>query len=169
VPLDISTITNDEVIRIAIRLEEDGIQFYKAASEKAHSKHLRDVLNLLAGHEAEHKSTFQALAREVGADLSARHHSRSISPENLQALTEAGVFPRPEEWDSAIASLHSAAQALRFGIKVEQGSIAFYESAARAAMSDDVRETFNRILAQERQHVRLLTAELKAHKATSLP
>lgn len=168
-PLNVSGITIEEVLAIAIRLEEDGIEFYRAASEKAHTKHLRDVLNLLGTHEAEHKLTFEGLAREMGLDVSGRRHSGGISQENLRALTEAGVFPRLEERDAAIASLHSPVQALRFGIKVEKGSVLFYESAARAAGSHDVRQTFNQILAQERQHVRLLTAELKAHKASSAP
>ncbi len=165
--LDVSTISINEVIGIAIRLEEDGIEFYKAASEKAHSKHLREVLNTLADHELEHKMIFQGMARGMGINLVTHGASCRISPQSMESLIEAGIFAPPEERDSAIASLHSPAQALRFAIKVENGSVIFYQSAARAAKSDAVRDTFNRILAQERQHVRLLTAELKALKASS--
>ncbi len=164
--LDLSKISIGEVLSIAIRLEEDGTQFYRAASSKVKSRRLRDTLSRLADQEIEHKITFQRMGKDMGIDLSGELYLSKISPPNIQSLTEAGVFPRPEERDTAIASLFSLAQALRFGIKVEKGSILFYESAAKAAKADHIRQTFNRILAQERDHLRLLSAELKSLKAS---
>jgi len=168
VGLDVASLTIDQVLSIAIQLEQDGIAFYKAASEKAHSKRLRDVLNILADDEVEHKLTFQGMAAEMGFGLSGGEHSSRTSRQAMESLIEAGIFPRPEERDTAIASLHSAAQALRFGIKVEKGSVAFYDSAAKASTFQDIRQTFDRIADEEREHVRLLTAELKALKASSM-
>ncbi len=165
--VDIASLTVGEVLIIAIRLEEDGIEFYRAASQKAHSKHLRDVLNILADQETEHKMTFQAIGENTGLHLTHGHHSTRISRQNIQSLIEAGIFPLPEEREAAMASLHSAAQALRFGVKVEKGSIVFYESAAKSTKWQDVRIALNEIVDQERQHLRLLTAELKALKASS--
>ncbi len=156
--------TQGEVLSIAIRLEEEGIAFYRMASQKAHSKHLQDVLDMLANHEVEHKMIFRGIAEGIGLYLTEGHHSTRVPRENMEALTGAGVFPRREERDAAIASLHSPAQALRFAIRVEQGSVNFYEPAARIAKSDELRTVLNKILAQERQHLRLLTAELKALK-----
>jgi rubrerythrin len=166
VPLDISTMTMGEILSIAIRLEEEGITFYRMASQKAHSKHLRDTLNILADDETEHKMVFQGIGRDLGLDLTDGHHSTTVSHENMDALVDAGIFPRREDREAAIASLHSPAQALRFAIRVEQGSVIFYETAARVVQSSDVRDVLNRVLVQERQHVRLLTAELKALKVS---
>jgi rubrerythrin len=163
--LDLSNISIGEVLSIAIRLEEDGIQFYRAASSKADSRRLRDTLSRLADQEIDHKITFQRMGRDMGIDVTGELYLRKISPANVRSLTEAGVFPHPEERDTAIASLFSLAQALRFGIRVEKGSILFYESAAKVAKAGHIRQTFNRVLAQERDHLRLLGAELKSLKA----
>ncbi len=160
--LDVSNISIGEVLSIAIRLEEDGNQLYRAASAKADSRRLRDTLTRLADQEIEHKIVFQRMGRDMGIDLTGELYLSRISPRNVQSLTEAGVFPRAEERDSAIASLFSLAQAIRFGIRVEKGSILFYESAANAAKAEHIRQTFNRVLAEERDHLRLLRAELKS-------
>jgi len=166
VTLDVSSLTLDEVFRIAIRLEEDGIEFYKVASEKLSTKRLRDVLDSLVVEELEHKMTFQGMARGRGIYLSPDPGFEDISPQTMQALVDAEVFPSPEERDLAIASLHSPAQVLRFAIRVEKGSIHFYRQATKAAKSEKVREAFDKILGQEHQHFRLLSAELKALKVS---
>jgi len=162
VSFDISSLGLEDVFRVAVRLEDEGIEFYKAASEKVDSKRLRDVLDRLVVEEVEHRMIFQQMATEHGIYLTPDPRSKEVSPQIMQALTEAGVFPPPEERDSAIGSLHSPAQVLRFAIRVEKGSVHFYKPAATAAESEKLRKTFDKILAQERRHVRLLSAELKA-------
>ena len=163
--LDVSTMSVREIFTIAIRLEEDGIEFYKAASEKAHSKRLRDVLDTLIVQEVEHRMIFQTMASQYDVNFTPDRHCMEISPQVMQALNEAEVFPAEEERDSAIASLHSPAQVLRFAIRVEKGSAHFYKLAARSSPSEKIRDTFRKILAEEQRHIRLLTAELKVLKA----
>jgi rubrerythrin len=165
VALDLANISIGEILSVAIHLEESGSHFYKAASKKVHSERLRDALSRLADQEIEHKIVFQRMGKDMGIDLSGEHYLKRISPESFQSLTEAGVFPSPEERDAAVASLFSLAQAIRFGVKVEKGSVLFYESAARVSKSAHIRETFERIAAEERAHLRLLTAELKSLRA----
>jgi rubrerythrin len=85
----------------------------------------------------------------------------------MEALMDAAIFPRPEERDAAIASLHSPAQALRFAIKTEKGSILFYEAVANARKYAHIRQTCESILDQERRHLQMLKAELDALKSAS--
>ncbi len=165
--LDVSALSLEEVLTIAIRLEEEGIEFYKAASEKAHSKPLREALDHLIVQEVEHRLIFQGIARDFGMEWTPKRSASVISPRITQALVEAAVFPLPEERNSAIASLHSPAQVLRFAIQVEKGSVLFYDLAAKAARSENVRDAFTKVLAEERKHVRFLAAQLKVHKAGS--
>lgn len=167
--LDVSAFRLEEVFRIAIRLEDDGIAFYRAASEKLSSRRLRDVLDGLVVQEVEHRLVFQALAAEFGTEFTSGKIPKEIPPQIVQALIEAEVFPPPEERDAAIASLHSPAQVLRFAIRVEQGSVEFYKAAATAAKSQKVHDAFTRVLDQEYKHLRLLNAELKVHKAHRAP
>jgi rubrerythrin len=153
-----------EIFSVATRLEEDGIEFYEAAAEKANSKRLRDVLDNLIVQEVEHRMVFYQLADESGVHFSPEQKCQEISPSVTEALTEAGVFPTPDEQDSAMRSLHSPMQVLRFAIQAEKRAVDFYKHAARKTQVQKIRSTFERILDEERQHARLLAAELKVLK-----
>ncbi len=164
---DVYALTIPEIFSVAIQLEELGAGFYRAAGENAHSKRVKDILNLLADQEVEHKMVFQDMATDLGIHLFLDDDSKAISPQNMQALVDAGIFPRPEEREAAIASLHSPAQALRFAIQSEKGSITFYEALADAREYDHIRQACESMLIQERRHLQMLKAELDALKSAS--
>ena len=163
--IDISALNLREVFSIATRIEEDGIEFYRAASENTRNKRLWAVLDALLVQEFEHKIILQDMAKEFGIYLNPDPRAIEISPQTVEALTEAEIFPRPEERDSAFASLHSPVDVVRFSIQVEKGAASFYKQALKAAESEQVRGQLEKILAQEERHVRVLKEVLKELKA----
>jgi rubrerythrin len=168
VSFDISALTIPEVFSIAIQLEEMGSDFYRAAARNGPSKRVKDMLNLLADQEGEHKMVFEDMATDLGIHLFLDDDSKAISPQNMQALVDAGIFPRPEEREAAIASLHSPAQALRFAIQAEKGSITFYEAVAAAREYAHIHQACESIVIQERRHLQILKAEMEALKVHSV-
>jgi rubrerythrin len=53
--------SGNEIVDIAIKIEENGQAFYLAAAERAEDENLATVLRKLADDEVEHKATFEAL------------------------------------------------------------------------------------------------------------
>ena len=54
-----------DVIRFAVRVEEDGEYFYRQAALAAEDKGIRDVFNYLADEETKHKALFQNMLSEA--------------------------------------------------------------------------------------------------------
>jgi rubrerythrin len=89
-------LTGDEVVEIAIRLEESGEAFYTAAAEKANDLDVKALFQQLALQEMYHRRAFQQMDRgTVQAVLTADQW------EEFQAYTGAllqqSFFDRPED------------------------------------------------------------------------
>jgi rubrerythrin len=60
-------LTGDEIIEIAMRLEERGEAFYTAAAEKATSPAVKALFENLAVQEQYHRRAFQQMGRDLVA------------------------------------------------------------------------------------------------------
>jgi rubrerythrin len=146
--LDRGAIAGDaamEAVRKAFEIELGGRAFYQRASSDAPDEQLRDLFARFAAMEDEHMRT---LSKRYHADLPAPSDDFQID----RAAIFAGIDRKPED----------PANLFRIAIAFEQRAVDFFTREGEKAPENSVeRELYRELAAEEREHVELLTTELR--------
>jgi rubrerythrin len=147
-----------ELINIAIGIEERGIVFYDVMAKSTQNNAAREVFNYLADMEREHIEIFKGML--AGAD---KYQFQAEESEEysayLKALVDSAVFSDDLVTSEMAAQAESDIAALELAIGSEKDSILFYYEM-KEVMPQRVQATVNRIIAEEKSHLRQLS-ELK--------
>jgi rubrerythrin len=140
-----------EIYDIAIRLEENGSRFYRAALSHVSDESLRDTLKWLADEEEGHRNRFVAMKNEVKPetdDLWADQMSTAI----LQGAVEHHAFSLEE---TEFASVEDETELLKVAIDFEQDGILFYEIIRSFITDSGTLGHIDEIIAEEQKHIEL--------------
>ena len=149
----------DEILEFAVRIEENGEYTYRKFAEKFKNEEndkLAVFFTDLANKEIEHKKTFIKMM-----DDKKEMDFESLNPEYydyLKAYVYDMVFPL-EQLDEKIKGVKNIEDALRMAIRSELDSIMFYMDI-KNIVQDDVKESVERIIEEERLHYLLLKGKL---------
>lgn len=150
-------ITHIEVVDIARQLEVCGEAYYAAAAEVARDPDLRSRLGNLRDEERHHARVFNSFLDEVDATASWRFDEHYETW--MRAFALRRVFPDPEDARRQVAELDGELGLLRRAIEFEEQSVEFMQHF-RDLLPDEHREIGDRLVAEEREHERLLRALL---------
>ena len=146
-----------DALEVAMKMEQDGENFYRELSQKAINPGFREIFNQLADDEVDHYQLF----------LTIQH-----SPESLMEASDvknaANLFKQMiargdlSDLDSTQLELYQKAMDL------EKESRDFYLKKAMEAAAQNQRELFQKIAAEEERHYFLLhdMYELVLHPQT---
>jgi rubrerythrin len=153
-------LTGDEVVEIAIRLEESGEAFYTAAAEKANDLDVKALFQQLALQEMYHRRAFQQMDRgTVQAVLTADQW------EEFQAYTGAllqqSFFDRPEDALNVAARAEDERTALQAALNFEKETLLFFYEL-KDVVRNPGQQVVERIIQQEKRHIRRLSEMLGA-------
>lgn len=132
----------------ACAMEAEAAERYAELAEQMHAHHNREVAAL-----------FEKLARIEGL-----HRDQLLARLDWREAPEPGAFrwetpEGPETTDyGELHYLMPPRHALALALHNEQRAATFYEEAARAATSEDVRAEAAAMAAEEHEHVRLIEA-----------
>ena len=149
--------TAGEILGMAVQIEENGQRFYREASENAAKSELRDLWQWLADEEAEHKSIFLAIKSSAGKAGDHQHWAAQMGEEILQSLVKDRGFSLEEV---QFSSVREERELIEIGLQLEEDSIQFYEILLSFIDDPDTVGHVNKILSEEREHVRLLKQRL---------
>ncbi|MGD8627043.1 MAG: ferritin family protein [Anaerolineae bacterium] len=151
-------LVGDEVFEIAVRLEENGESFYKAAAKGATTDAVKTLFQDLAIQEQYHRRAFQGMASgKLDLTFTAEQW------EQFQAYADALL--RNELFDSPGGALDRAGQAqderevLQAAIGFEKETLLFYYEI-KDVVRDADREAIDRIVQEEKQHILRLSTML---------
>jgi rubrerythrin len=151
-------LTGNEIIEIAVNLEESGEAFYTAAADKAVDGAIEALFRELAAQERLHRRTFQGMI--APADHAVEF---VLSPEQwdefqvyTDALLRQSFFASPENALNRAAEAGDAQEALRAAIRFEKESLLFFYELRDVVRGAD-REAVSRIIQEERRHIQRLT------------
>ncbi|MBN2465899.1 ferritin family protein [candidate division WOR-3 bacterium] len=151
------TQTKDQLLaglKEAIMTEETGIQFYTAAAARTTDTRGREVFELLARDEAEHK---EWLRRQYG------HVAEGTPWEEFRPKSHADLSgPSPifsDQLRARIGEAHWEMTALSVGLALEEATIARYRALAGAAERPDVRRFFEELAKWEESHAEALSRQ----------
>ncbi len=152
-----------EVFDVAIQIEQNGIEFYSNAAQRASDDATRQLLLDLAGMEEEHEATFFELkAALVGEQTEADW----FDPDGealryLQAFAEGNVFNLTDDASQAVTELPTLRDILTFAIERERDSIIFYVGIKEMVPKKLGADKIERIIKEEMNHVALLSERLR--------
>ncbi|MBU0630395.1 MAG: ferritin family protein [Candidatus Margulisbacteria bacterium] len=136
----------DEVLRGAIRIEENGEALYRELNGRTADQSLKALFNSLADQEVEHRKIFTAMLEKIGrSDLPESYPDEYY--EYLKAFAGEQIFT--SERKDPVAGLAIALQA-------EVDSILYYLEL-RTLVPDQERNIVDQVIEEERRHyLRLL-------------
>lgn len=142
-----------EIIQMALNIEEDGVQFYRAAADQTFEPNLKELFLQLACEEELHKDVIRKIADELGA--AADQYEDEDAFTYVHWLVHGRVFP-----ESADGSAQTPRELLSQAIEREKRTLLFYydlkdTTGARA------QEALNRLIEEEKQHVVKLSQQFK--------
>lgn len=153
-------ITGGDVVDMAVQTEIEGERFYRAAAGRSDKVEARELFIGLADEEARHKEAFEALSDHiVVTEIDPTTWEEGIA--YIRATIDRAFFSGANAPIRAIALGATVEGMLRQAIAFEQQTILFF-GALRDLVQSPNRPIIDRIVAEERRHVRRLTAMLSA-------
>jgi len=150
--------SGSELINIAIGIERRGSAFYDIMVRSTQDATAREVFQYLADMERQHIQIFQDMLSEADKYQMPETQAGEYAA-YLQALVDSAVFTDDMATSEMATRASSDIEAMELAIGAEKDSILFYHEM-RDIMPQRARPTVNKIIAEEKSHLRQLT-ELK--------
>jgi len=148
-----------EVVKNAIRVENDGYQFYRLAEEKTRDIKGKEVFASLARDETNHMQILKSLYQNVKEKGEYKFDEIKDMKHILETTSESPIFSK--EFKQRLSQAHFEMTALSIGILLEKNSIQFYKKSARESEDPEVRMLFNYLADWEGEHLRALVNQQK--------
>jgi rubrerythrin len=148
-----------EVVKNAIRVENDGYQFYRLAEEKTEDPKGKEVFASLARDETNHTETLKSLYKSIKEKGKYKFDEVKDMKHVLDTTSESPIFSK--EFKQRLNKGGLEMTALSIGILLEKNAIDFYKKSAQEAEEEDVKMLFNHLADWEGEHLRLLVNQQK--------
>lgn len=148
-----------EVLKMAVRIEENGERYYRRAMKLQKDAQLREILQDLAEDESRHGKWFEEMRARLSAQEGEERWVREVSGELLQSMIGEQTFSL-KEVDPA--QLDSVEKILETALEFEKDSILFYEMLTGFMDEGESARALQEILEEEKRHVAVLETRLKA-------
>jgi len=139
-----------EILKTAIRIEENGIVFYREMVNKFKEKNLQDIFNFLAEEDERHRKIFEEMLSK-----SEQYEMVDSYPGEyeayLHAFADEHVFSKEKTGELMVNKARYVKEAIQFGIEVELDSINYYQEIKRF-IPDYQKDIIEKIIEEERSH-----------------
>ena len=139
-----------DVIRFAIRIEEDGEAFYRKAALAAQNKDIRDLFNFLADEEIQHKTLFREMLSRMETLQPAETYDGEYAA-YLSDYIDGKVIFTKEVQQGFTSDTKDILSAITFAMQREADSILYYHEAKRF-IAEKYYNMIDKIITEERKH-----------------
>jgi len=151
-----------DIIEVAIRIERQGIDFYKKLHDQSSSPQARDTFFVLAAEEEMHAGVFRKILADA-VDYTPRFDYPGEYGMFLNGCATAVL--KKVAGGMASLSAGSISEALAMGIEFEKESILFYlELLEEGAFTEEKHSAIKQLINEERLHLKRLFALKKIMK-----
>lgn len=144
-----------ELLKVAQKIEEEGLRFYTQAMENAKDENTRKVFEILAYEEKAHSNLFSKLYLE--AKESINNEDDYIFNEELssylRAISETAVFNTNGLTNSKVKEVKDSKEALLVGIQAEKDAILFYSKLNEVAKFESTKKYLKELIKEENGHL----------------
>jgi len=141
----------NEILEMAIKVEENGERFYRFLSDSSKEPEKREFFNYMALQEKDHAKTF----REIGTALQVEEVDYIDVDEvdaYLKSYVDGRIFPSVDEMLEKVRG-KDIEEVIDYAIGLEKDSIIFYYQIMEVIKSDRARKLVKAVIEQEKQHV----------------
>jgi len=131
-----------EALKIARRLEREGISFYEKLIETVEDPKVKEVLLYLLGEEMDHLKLFENMLEREDPE------SLDDDGEDVLDVVDDGVFNLPKS-EELVTDLD---RAIQLGINIEKRSLAFYLEIVKHTKSEEGKNALKEIIREEKNH-----------------
>mgnify|MGYP000430341191 CR=1 FL=1 len=149
------TFSGSELLNIAINIEQRGIAFYDIMAKSTQNAIAREVFQYLTDMERQHIQIFQDMLSEADNYQISDTYTGEYTA-YLQALVDSAVFTEDFATGEMATRAGSDIEAVELVINAEKDSILFYYEM-RDIMPPRAHTTINKIIAEEKSHLRQLS------------
>jgi rubrerythrin len=151
-----------EALGAAVKVEESGMAFYKAAAANAEDPAAAEVFLGLAEFEKKHLDHFAALAARAVSDTELfRDGSDGDFAKDLATAAASSVFDLKKDISTFFGAKGSPRAAVRTAIGLEKDSIVFYLGLQKAMANRDEALKVSAIIDEEMRHISVLNGLLR--------
>lgn len=147
-----------DVFEIAMRIEENGSNFYRFAVQIAAKEEAKQLFERLAEEENKHKAIFRTMLAGIERQEPREAYSGEYGA-YLRSYVDNNVIFTKEVMDRELAEVTDTLSALNFAIKRELDSMLYYHEI-KNFVAKRHHEAIDGIIDEERRHFEILS-ELK--------
>ena len=147
-----------EILKLAVRIEINGFEFYKETSGIIKDVRLVELFNYLADEEVKHKKTFESILENFGNYTPFENYPGEYDL-FLKNLAGENIFTKEGASKTFARKATSKDAAIDMAIGFERDSITFF-SEMKNLLPADAHRIIDQILEEENRHLSKLT-ELK--------
>jgi len=131
-----------EAFKVAIKLESEGISFYKIILDIAKDPKVKEVLSYLLAEENDHLQLFEKMMEREDPE------ALDDSGEDILDICDTDVFNLPKD----VPLADNLDKALQLGIDIEKRSLAFYLEIMKHTKSEEGSNALKKIIDEEMKH-----------------
>ena len=152
-----------DVVQFAIRIEENGMNFYRYAVQIARDEETKMLFTRLVGDEANHKNFFEKLFAEMEKYNPPERYEGEYE-EYLRGYVDNNVIFTKDVLEKELSRIKDTRAALDFAIRREIDSI-FYYSEIKKLVTPAQHGALEKVIDEERRHFSTLSGLRKRYVA----
>lgn len=138
-----------EVFKYAMKIEENGYNFYTYMAQNMQDPEVKNLFQFLAEEEVKHKQTFEGMLSKLGEQKPVETIPTEYF-DYLRAYTNTSIFQQDLS-DEDMAKLADLSSTLKYSMERESDSILYYHEI-KAFLPISEHDIIDRIIQEERKH-----------------
>ena len=154
---------SSELIEMAEKIESDGHNFYRKATELFDNPYARDLLIKLANWENKHKALFASMREQIP---SLDQQDSNIDSDDdlslyLQAMEGLDVFTATEDTTDELTGHERMKDVLKIALGKEKDSIVYFLALKAFVPTEAGKRKIDDIVEEEVRHIAILNKSIK--------
>jgi len=149
----------DEVLKLAIEIENNGKEFYESMAIKMKEEDLKKLLGFLAQEEEKHRKVFKEMLENLGETEIVETYPGEYQA-YMKALSDECVFTQKILKEKIERGFENTEQLLDFALRIEKDSIILYTEMKQHVLRNQ--SPLDKVVEEERKHF-IMLSELKSN------
>jgi len=145
-----------EIVGLAIKIEENGEEFYKRLANATKNLQVKETFEFLAREERKHRNSFREIQQRLGEFKPIYESYPGEYLNYMKALAEENIFTKERAGQLLPKKFKTSNAALDTAIGLEKDSILFYNEI-RNFVPESEHKPIDEIIGQEKIHLQKLS------------
>ncbi len=151
-----------ELIRVAVQIERQGVDFYRQLAARVGPGEVQQLFLALAEEEEQHQADFNRLGQDLEI-TNPRDTYPGEYEDYVRSLVESHIFSDLAALDLVLSTAITPWEALELAMRLEKDSVLFFDGF-RQLVKREKQGILNQLIAQEHSHLSRL-ANLRRQRA----